>query len=175
MRCEKCKSEIVTLIEDPLTGEPLDPLTRWEQHLCDDCYDAIWKQLTDEHCPECRAKPCGKGRECWINPWPQIMYLCYIAPKTQEKNTQDEIETLFINFKEFLKSRNMKYGDSALNPINIFSKHGAEDQVCNRLDDKLSRIKNSQQLRKNDACDAFGYLALLMIKHGWTSFEDLDD
>ena len=89
--------------------------------------------------------------------------------------TQNDIDILFDNFKEFLKERNRRYGDSALNPIQVFSNESAEEQIRARLDDKLRRIKNSDELRKNDVCDLFGYTALLMISKNWLEFEELLD
>lgn len=90
-------------------------------------------------------------------------------------NTQIQIDELFKNFKEFLKEKNRRYGDSALSPMNIFSKEGADNQIYNRLDDKLSRIKIAKELKKNDCADVFGYLALLMIQKGWMKFDELLD
>lgn len=89
--------------------------------------------------------------------------------------TQENIEKLFINYKCFLKEKNKRYGDSAINPLNIFSKNNASTQICNRIDDKISRIKNSKILNKNDCADLFGYLALLLIENNWIEFEDLLD
>lgn len=90
-------------------------------------------------------------------------------------NTQAAISTLFANFSEFLKEKNRRYGDSAINPAMIFSNLPPDKQICNRLDDKLNRIKNSEELRKNDVADVFGYVALLMIQRGWLEFDDLLD
>ena len=90
-------------------------------------------------------------------------------------NTQIKIKLLFENFSEFLIEKNKRYGDSVLYPINVFSKQDSDSQICNRLDDKLSRIQNSDELRKNDICDAFGYLALLMINNDWLEFDELID
>ena len=92
-----------------------------------------------------------------------------------ERNTIEEIETLFDNFKLFLIEKNGRYGESALNPPMIFSNAPADVQICNRLDDKLARIKQSDELRKNDVSDILGYVALLMIQNGWTEFDDLLD
>lgn len=89
--------------------------------------------------------------------------------------TQNDIDILFDNFKAFLLEKNKRYGDSAINPIQVFSNKSAEDQIRARLDDKLRRIKNSDELRKNDVCDLFGYTALLMISKGWLEFESLID
>ena len=89
--------------------------------------------------------------------------------------TQEKIEYLFENFSGFLIEKNKRYGDAALFPINVFSKQDSDSQICNRLDDKLSRIQNSDELRKNDICDIFGYLALLIIENNWLEFDDLLD
>lgn len=86
MKCEICKCELIELKEDDF-GVPIDPNTRWEQYLCDECHDNIWKNLLDNACGVCYTHPCEKGRDCWVNPWPRIMYLCYVAPrKADEQN-----------------------------------------------------------------------------------------
>jgi len=90
-------------------------------------------------------------------------------------NTQTDIILLLDNLKEFLLEKNKRYGDSALSPVQIFSDVSAEDQIKNRLDDKLSRIKHSDELRKNDVVDAMGYLVLLMVQNNWTEFDELID
>lgn len=73
--CERCKK--------PIKSEAIDRGIPWEQYLCKECYEQIWDDLMEEHCPECRTHPCEHGGECWINPWPHIMYLCYIAPRVE--------------------------------------------------------------------------------------------
>lgn len=93
----------------------------------------------------------------------------------EKLDIQDKIEILFENFKSFLLEKNKRYGDSALHPIGVFSKSDSNSQICNRLDDKLSRIKNSKVLKKNDVADVFGYTALLMIEQEWIEFDDLLD
>lgn len=90
-------------------------------------------------------------------------------------DTQRKIDELFKNFGEFLKEKNRRYNNSVMQPAQIFSKIPAEHQILNRLDDKLSRIKNSKELKKNDVSDVFGYVALLMIKNNWTTFDELLD
>lgn len=90
-------------------------------------------------------------------------------------HTQNMIDELFNNFRDFLKEKNKRYGNSAIRPIQIFSKVPSENQILNRLDDKLNRIKNSKELKKNDVSDVFGYIALLMIKNKWITFDDLLD
>ena len=90
--------------------------------------------------------------------------------------TQEKIELVCSNFSTFLKEKNRRYGDSAMAPIKIFSRIDADSQLCNRIDDKLNRIKNnSGPLRKNDLCDVVGYAILLLIANDWTNFNDLLD
>lgn len=88
--------------------------------------------------------------------------------------TTEEKRILCRNFLNFLQEKNKRYGDSALNPIQIFSKSDASAQISNRLDDKLSRIKTSTYLIKNDLSDVFGYISLLLIQKDWIYFETIN-
>jgi hypothetical protein len=45
----------------------------------------------------------------------------------------------------------------------------------NRMDDKLKRIKNSDEHRMNDFVDLAGYIVLKCLNNGWTNFEELLD
>jgi hypothetical protein len=74
-----------------------------------------------------------------------------------------------------LQEKNKRYGNSALAPIGIFNKTGAVNGITVRLDDKISRIKNATELRKNDVVDIMGYLTLLCVANEWTDFNDLID
>jgi len=89
--------------------------------------------------------------------------------------TQGKIIKACDNFRDFLLEKNKRYGDSALNPLNVFSKHDAGSSICIRLDDKLKRIQNANELRKNDTSDMIGYLFLLCIEKDWLDFKDLLD
>ncbi len=90
-------------------------------------------------------------------------------------NTQEKIDYVCNNFALFLKEKNKRYGDSAISPIKIFSKSDSGSQICNRIDDKLGRVKNSIELKKNDCADILGYMILLMIEKDWLDFNDLLD
>jgi len=67
--------------------------------------------------------------------------------------------------KDLLLEKNAKYGDSALTPAQIFSKLNAEEAICARIDDKMSRIKNSgiNSDTEDTVNDLIGYLILLKI------------
>lgn len=90
-------------------------------------------------------------------------------------NTQEKIKEITQNMRDFLVEKNRRYGDSALSPCQIFSKAANAEQLCSRIDDKLSRIKNADEFKKNDLCDLVGYLLLLMISLDYTEFDDLLD
>ncbi len=80
-------------------------------------------------------------------------------------NTQVEISNVCDSIKEMLLEKNRKYGDSALNPIRIFSKSDTVEQLKVRIDDKLNRLKNLQPDETEDVVDdLIGYLILLKIK-----------
>jgi hypothetical protein len=89
--------------------------------------------------------------------------------------TQNNIIRTCEALKRFLLEKNKRYGNSALEPINIFSKLPAEEGMKLRMDDKIKRIKNSSELRKNDIIDLSGYIILICIHNGWIDFDDLLD
>ena len=67
--------------------------------------------------------------------------------------------------KSLLLEKNAKYGDSALTPIQVFSKLDSEEAICARIDDKMSRIKNSgiNADTEDTVNDLIGYLILLKV------------
>lgn len=88
---------------------------------------------------------------------------------------QTKLDNVLTGLFLFLSAKNKNYGNSALAPVRVFSKAEPEDGILQRMDDKLSRIKNSDVLRKNDIVDLMGYLAILCINKEWTDFTDLID
>ena len=87
----------------------------------------------------------------------------------------EELDTLLKNFSKFLKTKNERYGNYALESIGVFSEGNPNILLLVRIDDKLSRIKNSTDIRKNDVVDLIGYLILYMLYKGWTDFEEMID
>ena len=74
----------------------------------------------------------------------------------------DKVANKIINL---LKEKNAAYGNTALNPPNIFSKLDSSEAICARLDDKLSRIKNRgiNDKTEDTVDDLIGYLLLLKM------------
>jgi hypothetical protein len=78
--------------------------------------------------------------------------------------TQNIIANVCDNIKNMLIDKNKSYGDSALDPIRIFSKANSDEQIKIRIDDKLSRIsRGSEFYGDNDLDDLIGYLILLKV------------
>lgn len=91
-------------------------------------------------------------------------------------NTQELIASKCDELKELLLEKNRKYGDSALNPIRVFSKANAMEQILVRMDDKLNRIKNRQDDEDEDVIkDLAGYLVLYMVARNQTKKENQND
>jgi hypothetical protein len=63
-----------------------------------------------------------------------------------------------------LLEKNISYGNSALDPIQIFSKIDPGHQIDIKIDDKLSRIKRGSEYPGDDTIlDLCGYLVLKLI------------
>ena len=137
--------------------------------------------MTEKNCENCKFSIKNNDSKTWCNEEPCVdlmnEYPNWQPKEETEKNTdtQARIELTCDNIKKFLLEKNKRYGDSALNPVRIFSKLENDEQIKIRLDDKLSRIKNSDELRKNDIVDITGYLILLLISKDWNNFDDLID
>lgn len=78
--------------------------------------------------------------------------------------SQQDIAQVCDEIRELLLEKNRKYGDSALNPVRIFSKASTMEQLKVRLDDKLSRLRNVQEDEDEDVVsDLIGYLVLVKV------------
>jgi hypothetical protein len=83
--------------------------------------------------------------------------------KTLEFGERLDIEVKAIT--DLLKEKNKAYGNTALNPTNIFSGLDATEAICARIDDKLARIKNKgiNDKTEDTVDDLIGYLLLLKM------------
>jgi len=81
-----------------------------------------------------------------------------------ETTFSKDLDEVLSEMKLFLMEKNKAYGDSALNPVRIFSKVDALEQLKVRIDDKLSRFsRGGNYPGDNDEKDLLGYLVLLRI------------
>ncbi len=155
-------------------------------------------------CSECiNKKMIGDNKEmkqnCDSGKMPKIHRTLDDAYDDELTITQRAIEKVGKSLTNFIIEKNKNYGNSALEPLKIFSKHITSVDDINeckefdaivinennrrrslnlmltRLDDKLSRIKNAKELRKNDVSDILGYLILVCVNLGWDNFDELID
>lgn len=89
----------------------------------------------------------------------------YIYNMKDTNNTRDLIIETSTEVMNLLLEKNAAYGDSALNPVGIFSRGNAVDSLCARIDDKLMRIKSKgiTDATEDTVQDLIGYLILLKI------------
>ncbi len=76
-----------------------------------------------------------------------------------------QVTQVLNEIKDLLIAKNQKYGNSALEPLGVFSKLDAKEGLLIRIDDKLKRIKNGSLERDDEDVinDLIGYLVLLKI------------
>ena len=90
----------------------------------------------------------------------------------------EQVYRILSEITEMLIAKNEKYGNSALEPLGVFSQLSAKEGLLVRIDDKLKRIKNGS-LDKDDEDvinDLIGYLVLLKIHANQeSSFDELDE
>ena len=91
--------------------------------------------------------------------------------------SQKKIVDVCDNMKSLLLYKNQKYGDSALNPNNIFYKGDSVNSIKIRLDDKIGRVRNNDETKVNDVADIVGYCILLLVSMNVSKedFEKLKD
>lgn len=76
-----------------------------------------------------------------------------------------EVKQITSNIAKMLIEKNKSYGNSALDPIRVFSKSDDLEQLYVRIDDKLSRIKRGNCFGNEDVIDdLIGYLIITKIK-----------
>ena len=86
---------------------------------------------------------------------------------TSADDTQREIAEECDAIKALLLEKNAAYGNSALDPLRVFSRAAAVEQIKVRVDDKLSRLARGHALADESLDDTtrdlIGYLVLLRI------------
>lgn len=91
-------------------------------------------------------------------------FVRYQADDVRDLNTASKIIDQCDEIKQILLDKNRAYGDSALQPLRLFSKGVAREQLSVRIDDKLSRIQRGNEYPGDDTIlDLIGYLILYRI------------
>ena len=84
------------------------------------------------------------------------------------KEVQDAIRAECNAVKGLLLAKNREYGNSALEPIHVFSTLDAEAQIDVRIDDKLKRLQtiktmDATTIHEDTEMDLIGYLLLKRV------------
>lgn len=90
----------------------------------------------------------------------------FIREHAGASDTQQAIRETCDALRDMLLEKNAQYGDSAINPVRVFSKADPAEQLLVRLDDKLSRIARGDDRLESDEDvlnDIIGYLILYKI------------
>ena len=75
-----------------------------------------------------------------------------------------KVRTVLDDMVTLLVEKNTAYGNSALNPVRIFSKADTTEQLYVRLDDKINRVKQGHEYPGDDTIrDIIGYCTLILI------------
>lgn len=77
---------------------------------------------------------------------------------------EEEVNAALDEIEAMLVKKNVAYGDSALNPVRIFSKADPMEQLKVRIDDKLSRILRGGHDGEDVIQDLIGYLVMYKIQ-----------
>jgi hypothetical protein len=85
------------------------------------------------------------------------------APGDAVSAFAQQVEIVCGEIASMLISKNLAYGNSALDPLRCFSKADAVEQIKVRIDDKLSRLMRGRDAGEDTITDLIGYLVLLKI------------
>lgn len=81
------------------------------------------------------------------------------SPRSVAALIAEECDSL----REMLLEKNRAYGNSALEPLRIFSTANPTEQIRVRIDDKLSRLARGSAAGEDVILDLLGYMVLLRV------------
>ena len=81
----------------------------------------------------------------------------------EQAKTQQLIRKVTDEVRDMLLAKNTAYGNSALDPVRIFSKADPIEQINVRMDDKLSRLARGHAAGEDVELDLIGYLILKRV------------
>ncbi len=88
--------------------------------------------------------------------------------RTEQTETQQAISDECDSIKEFLLKKNQAYGNSFMEPVQIFARSSPKEQLNVRIDDKIKRLLNQdkaarRRVREDTVLDLIGYLILKRV------------
>lgn len=76
---------------------------------------------------------------------------------------ESDVRSVLQEIGDMLIEKNRAYGNSALDPVRIFSKASTVEQILVRIDDKLSRLARGSAAGEDVEWDLLGYLVILRV------------
>lgn len=89
--------------------------------------------------------------------------LALVVRRMDANTFVDLLEATLRDTRQMLISKNAAYGNSALDPVRVFSTASLKEQLLVRLDDKVSRLTRGSAAGEDVAQDMLGYLLLVAI------------
>lgn len=83
--------------------------------------------------------------------------------ETMDQKFKEDVDEVLDAVGAMLIAKNEAYGNSALDPVRIFSKVSPVEQILVRIDDKLSRLARGDNAGEDVEMDLLGYLVILRI------------
>lgn len=74
-----------------------------------------------------------------------------------------QVQVALKEVEDMLVRKNAAYGNSALDPVRVFSSASTTEQLRVRIDDKLSRLARGHRGDEDVTMDLMGYLVLLKL------------
>ncbi len=76
---------------------------------------------------------------------------------------ETDVNDVLAEVGDMLVEKNRAYGNSALDPVRVFSRASVVEQLLVRIDDKLSRLSRGSAAGEDVERDLMGYLVLLRV------------
>lgn len=107
-----------------------------------------------DRCEKCRMNLDGGGHAegCSLD-----------ETQTPEFEFECDVREVCDDVAVMLVAKNRAYGNSALDPMRVFSRASVVEQLLVRIDDKLSRLARGSAAGEDVERDLMGYLVLLRV------------
>lgn len=86
-----------------------------------------------------------------------------MSNESASQSLPDAVVAWLQTVADTVRARNATYGDSAIDPIRVFSRASSDEQLRVRIDDKLSRVARGAGATPDTLVDLAGYIAILAV------------
>lgn len=137
------------------------------------CSGGTSESASRDGCAQLKPNVTSRNKNCIFEKWKKR---CLMLEKESNKlksenkitndnitDVQKQIVDVCNEIKNLLLEKNKAYGNSAIEPMRIFSKANQIEQLNIRIDDKLSRISKGQAAGEDAETDLIGYLILKKV------------